>query len=207
MTVQKLVAGELGSNTYVLKDPTSGTACVIDCGEYTSRLEAALEGLELRYILLTHGHFDHILGVPALKEKHPEAKVLIHAGDERCLTDERSNLLFGRASFVPFCADATVADGEELQFDGATIRVMHTPGHSEGSVCYLMEENKMIFTGDTLFHMSCGRTDFYGSDPQKMRESLKRLSGLDDDYKVFPGHNSTTSMAVEKQYNVFLRDL
>lgn len=196
------------ANCYILKDEESGDALVVDPGVYDKRFEAMLrqEGItKLRYILLTHGHFDHIFGVNKLKRSFG-GEIVIHKDDEECLFNEKKSLAyFFREGQNKDKADICVSEGDELPFGNQTIKVMHTPGHTPGCVCYIIEN--MMFSGDTLFKGSIGRTDFRHSDPQKMLASLKRLAGIEEDYDVYPGHEGATTLSREKKFNPCLKGL
>lgn len=196
------------ANCYILKDEKSGDALVVDPGAYSNRLEALLrqEGItELRYILLTHGHFDHITGVGEL-QKNFAGKVVIHKADESCLWDGMQSLAsyFGEIQHRDK-ADVLVCEGDELSFGDEKIRVMHTPGHTKGGVCYIIGD--MLFSGDTLFKGSIGRTDFPSSDEGEMLDSLRRLAGLEGDYRVLPGHEEETTLSRERRFNPLLKGL
>ena len=172
---------------------------------YNKRFEAALRaaGVEkLRYILLTHGHFDHISGVKALKEDFG-GDVVIHREDAGCLYDKSKSL--ASKFFFPqhdVTADVLVDDGQRLPFGEGEIEVIHTPGHTKGSVCYTIED--IMLSGDTLFKSSIGRTDFPGGSFEEIKASLKKLAALEKNYTVYPGHDVSTTLEREKKYNPYV---
>ena len=172
--------GMVYANCYIVTDEESKEAFVVDPGVYNKRFEAALRaaGVEkLRYILLTHGHFDHISGVKALKEDFG-GDVVIHREDAGCLYDKSKSL--ASKFFFPqhdVTADGLVDDGQRLPFGEGEIEVIHTPGHSKGSVCYTIED--IMLSGDTLFKSSIGRTDFPGGSFEEIKASLKKLAALE----------------------------
>jgi len=188
-------AGPLGVNCYILED--EGTAAVIDPGGDAPEIMEALERAELRYILLTHGHYDHVGGAAELKEAYPQAAVYIHEKDFR---DVDLNLfpLSARLSGVNF-----YGEGDEIAFGGVKLQVLHTPGHSEGGVT--LRCAGLLFCGDTLFAGSCGRTDFPGGDPEKLMASLRRLGKLEGNLRVCPGHMELSTLDQERRTNPFLR--
>lgn len=206
VTVTCLPLGPIKANTYILTDEKSGKTAVIDAGACTSECKQALEGKDVQYILLTHGHFDHLLGVAELK-KLTGAQICIHAADAACLTDEEESLCSweypGAQTAVP--ADRLLKDGDVLELGETTLTVLHTPGHTKGGVCYADFENRLLFTGDTLFCLTAGRTDFPGGDDVELLTSLIRLRNLDGDFTVYPGHNRASTLEYERGHNRYMR--
>lgn len=205
----KLASIELGplpTNCYIGVNEETGHGFLVDPAKYHDKVVEAMRemGIEqLDYILLTHGHFDHILGVPGFLEKFPEAKVVIHKLDEPFLTDPVLSHSAAHGLDQPdMKADLVVEDGDTVPFDDAVFHVVHTPGHTTGSIVYLLDD--IMFAGDTLFRLSCGRTDFPESDPAAMRPSLQRLASLDGNYAVLPGHGPTSDLDYERQNNPFM---
>ncbi len=209
--VKSMPLGPLGANCYIVADILSGECAVIDPGGYTRELENALKderGVKLKYILLTHGHFDHISGVGELKEKHPEMKICIHALDAQCLNDPKMSLADGFApgSFKKgVSADILLHDGDKLRLGQNEIEVIGTPGHTRGGVTYKMGD--ILFTGDTLFRFTYGRTDFFGGSSADLERSIYRLFALEGDYVVYPGHNISTTLSYEREHNRILRGI
>ncbi|MBR6620532.1 MAG: MBL fold metallo-hydrolase [Clostridia bacterium] len=209
MNINCFPLGDIGANCYVLIDDVSKHAVVIDPGVPSDEVNNALMGYDLKYILLTHGHFDHIFGSASLKELYPDAKLCIHKNDEICLNDRTYNLIGDDYSgFLPeMKADIILNDGDVISFGEVQLKVLYTPGHSEGSVCYVDELNKIIFSGDTLFCLTVGRTDFITGSFEKMMESVKKLSLYDDEYAVYPGHNRSTTIGFERKRNRYMRKI
>lgn len=199
--------GMLPTNTYLGVNEETGNGFLVDPAVYELQVEEAMKEMgvrNLQYILLTHGHFDHILGVNGFLKNHPEAKVVIHKEDEAFLTDTvLSHSKMHGLTQEPVKADILVADGDVLPFDDTEFKVVHTPGHTRGSVVYLL--NDIMFSGDTLFQMSCGRTDFPESDPAAMRPSLQKLAALEGNYHVLPGHNGFSDLDFERKNNPFMK--
>lgn len=200
---------KMDSNCYLLTDDVSGECAMIDVGEPDGEAVRIAKRLgdKLKYILLTHGHFDHILGAKAAREASG-AQIVIHTLEKDALHDGTRSLmaLFGR--IIPYeldCCDAdiTVGDGDIIKLGESEIKVLHVPGHSQGSVCYVADN--YMFSGDMLFENSIGRTDFPYSDVGQMRESIERLLAIETDYTVCPGHGATTTLFREKKFNPYLR--
>ena len=193
MKLTALTVGSIETNCYIVYDEETKGAVVIDPSDDAALVEARIAalGLELRAILLTHGHFDHGGDVDRLLAKRP-APVYCHPADRKL----PSWLTHGLR------ADRELADGQVLDFDGLRFTVLHTPGHTPGSVCFLC--GGLLFAGDTLFAGSCGRTDLPGGSWREMAGSLRRLSVLDGDYTVLPGHGEATTLAEERAGNPYI---
>ena len=193
--------GVFSTNTYILEE--NNKVIVIDPAGKNEKVDSLIGERELVAILLTHGHFDHITGARDIKAKYG-AKIVISKTDAPMLNSSRLSLAaFCNAEQNNVDADILVDDGDEIELGDIKIKVMSTPGHTSGSVCYIAQD--CIFSGDTLFRCSCGRTDFPSGSPQQMAQSLKRLKELDGDYKVYTGHNSITTLDFERSNNPYMR--
>lgn len=199
MKVNMLQVGSIETNCYLLEDEASRQAAVIDPGGDAPEIIKALEGAELRYILLTHGHYDHTGGAAALLEAFPGAALYIHRADFQDVDPS----LFPLRTQVQGTNFYDEGDWISFGEDRIRLQVLHTPGHSEGSVTLRCGE--LLFCGDTLFAGSCGRTDFPGGSMRLMMASLRRLGQLEGDLQVLPGHMETSTLAAERQYNPYLR--
>lgn len=204
MNIIKLTVGELAANCFIVEAPEQ-TAIVIDPGAEAEVIAAELEsrGLTLKKILLTHGHFDHTAAAAELKEKY-NAQVYISAEDEELLSDRVKSVacFLPDSPYNPVEADARIKDGDVISQGSMKISVMSTPGHTAGSVCFITED--CMFTGDTLFCQSVGRTDLYSGNPKEQLKSLKRLAALDKNYKLYCGHGEDTDLDFERKRNPFL---
>lgn len=200
MKVSMMQVGPIGTNCYLLQDEESGLMTVIDPGDDWERILHQIKkaGGAVKYILLTHGHYDHTTGVPDLAKALPGVQVYIHQAD----ANGAGSQLFPLASQVK---DLNYYDeGDTLTLGSLTIEVLHTPGHSQGSVT--LKVGDVLFTGDTLFCGSCGRTDLRGGSYEEIMVSLKRLGELEGDFHVCPGHDRTSTLERERKYNPFLRE-
>ena len=207
-SVQTLMLGSLASNCHLLFLDEKRVIAV-DIGDDAKKLLRFLEEQQLTLvkILLTHGHYDHIAGVLAVQQA-TGADVYIHEQDAAMLGDPHRNLaewIEPWADFQPITEYHTVADGDVISDGETKITVLHTPGHTPGSVCYQCED--ILFTGDTLFHLSRGRTDFPGGSDRQMLESFRRLKHLEGDYRVYPGHNEASTLEYERTHNPTMRGI
>ena len=203
MKIKTVIVGMLRTNCYILEDELSGKCAVIDPGANSDRILAELQDKHVEYILLTHGHFDHILAAAEIKRK-TDAKIFIHKNDEHML-DERyvmSTNMVRNTPDVP-TPDGFFADGDILEMGSLKLNIINTPGHTKGSCVIVC--NDVIFSGDTLFYESWGRTDFEDGSDVEMVSSLKKLAMLDGDYSVLPGHSESTTLSHERNYNTLMR--
>ncbi len=210
--VQIFALGGFQTNCMVLThgSPAAGQPCwVIDCGyDPEPMLDAIQEqGLVPEKIILTHAHADHIAGLLEARSRFPEVPIYMHQAEESWLTDPMLNLsaALGLSVTAPSPA-GFLAEGDELDFEGMTFRIAHTPGHSPGSISLINEHFKLAFVGDTLFAGSIGRTDFPGSSFETLEEAIKtKLYVLDPDTVCFPGHGQPTTIGQEMHSNPFVK--
>ncbi len=202
LNIHSLALGMYQTNTYILHDDTSRTCCVIDPGYDADAILGKVRslGLTVEAILLTHGHFDHVGAVRAIVEA-TGCKLWMSQSDwsQSAASPHACYFPLANCDFteVWFCEDR-----EEIHAGGLTFTVYATPGHTSGSLCFLCGDS--LFSGDTLFAGSCGRTDL-GGDWAGLMGSLRRLASLERDLKVYPGHGESTTLAREKRYNPYLR--
>ena len=198
MKVSVMQVGPIGTNCYFLQDEESGLMAIIDPGDDWERIlhQAKKAEGKVKYILLTHGHYDHTTAVPDLVKALPGVQVYIHQAD----ANGAGSQLFPLATQVKDLNNYD--EGDTLSLGSLTIEVLHTPGHSKGSVT--LKVGDVLFTGDTLFCGSCGRTDLRGGSYEEIMASLKRLGELEGDFHVCPGHDRTSTLERERKYNPFL---
>ncbi len=205
MEISVLRLGQIGTNCYIFRQ-NGGCKCgVVDPGDQGEQVARWLvdKGLEAEAVLLTHGHFDHILGIPGLREEWPDLPVYCHPAD---MGEGRSTTgLFGETfPTVSSFGDITpYKEGDRVSVAGIDVEVLETPGHTPGSVTLRAED--VLFTGDTLFEGSMGRTDLPGGDEATIMKSLKRLGELEGDYQVLPGHEGQSTLERERKSNYCLK--
>ena len=200
MKLYHLQSGPLKVNTYFLVNE-DGQAVVIDSGENYKKIKSVEQTYNLKIVavLLTHAHFDHCGNVKKLQDDG----VSIYVSEldaPKLLNDDNLSSDFGR-KFEYLTADKTFSDGDVLEICGINIKVIATPGHTDGSVCFLVDN--LLFTGDTLFLGSVGRTDFRSGNRDDLVKSIKKLFAIEGDYSVYPGHDEFTTLEHERKYNVF----
>ena len=204
MEISVLQLGQIGTNCYIFRREGGYRCGIVDPGDQGEQVARWLvdKGLEAQAVLLTHGHFDHILGIPGLREEWPDLPVYCHPAD---LGGGDTTSLFGETfPTVRSFGDITpYREGDTVEVDGIRLEVLDTPGHTPGSVT-LRAEN-VLFTGDTLFAGSMGRTDLPGGDEGELMRSLKRLGELEGDYQVLPGHEGQSTLERERKSNYCLR--
>lgn len=200
MIFTTMPVGPLQTNCHILGDEETGLCCVIDPGDESGRVlgEVKKLGLKLQMILLTHGHWDHTGGVAGILEEYPDVPVYIHS-EELVATTGNAQYSYAGAGEN----QRTYGEGDVMELGETKIRVLHTPGHSRGSVVLLCGE--VMVAGDTLFAGSCGRCDLFGGDLDTMFVSLKRLAQLEGDYRVYPGHGPDTTLSYERRTNPYVR--
>lgn len=200
MKVSIMQVGPIGTNCYILEDEGEKRAAVIDPGDEAGRILSVLREMDSQvdYILLTHGHYDHTTAVPELHEALPDAKIYIHKADANG-TGSRIFPLAGQVKDLLF-----YDEGDALPLGALTVEVLHTPGHSKGSVTLKVRD--VLFTGDTLFAGDCGRTDLPGGSYEEILASLGRLGRLEGNFHVCPGHEQTSTMDREREINRYLRE-
>jgi glyoxylase-like metal-dependent hydrolase (beta-lactamase superfamily II) len=208
LVVRQAVVGPFAENTWLAADPDTGDALVLDPGGQTARvLGLAQPDLRIGRIVATHGHVDHVFGAEELRRR-TGASFHIHAGDEpflRALPGQAAGLGFGEAR--PPEVTSFLSDGETFRLGRHEARILHTPGHSPGGVSVWFPDDRILFTGDTLFAGSVGRTDLPGGDGATLLRSIReRLFPLGDDVRFFPGHGPAGTLGEERRANPYAGD-
>lgn len=200
MKIKAIAVGPLETNCYIVWDEASGEGVIIDPGDEPDRILELSGGLDIKYIVLTHAHFDHAGAVPELKEA-TGARVALHPGDLEAYRSVAEQAAFWGFDSGPMPEpDVMLEDGDELKAGALRLRVLHTPGHSPGGICLLGDG--VLFSGDTLFQGSVGRTDFSGGSASQLLESFRRLMALPAETVVLPGHGPASTIGAERTGNI-----
>lgn len=207
MLIKKIIVGPLENNCYIIGNDNTRDAFIVDPGDEPDRIfELILENkLKINFIVCTHAHFDHVGAVPEIKEQ-TNAKIVLHNEDLELYENiDKQAILWGYEVDPLPPPDIIVSEGDKLNVGNLVFEILHTPGHSPGAISIYGEG--ILITGDTLFAGSVGRTDLYGGDIRKLKNSFKRLMTLPDETKVLPGHGPETTIGEEKINNFFLYEL
>ena len=205
MIIKKLPLGPIEANTYISFDEKAKEGVVIEASGNAQKIKEELSTLnaKLKYILLTHGHFDHVFALNELKELYPDAKAFLNKNDKPLIEHVATQCAhFGIGAIEEPKIDEYVDENSALEFANIKIKPIHTPGHSKGSMCYLIENE--LFSGDTLFFEEIGRCDLFGGDFSEIEKSIReKIFTLDKNTIVHPGHGHDTTVAHEIKYNAY----
>lgn len=202
MKITSFACSPYQTNSYLVVDEETNKGFIVDPGGYVPQMTETIkgEGTTIDYIIITHGHSDHVAGLDDYKKDFPEAKVVVYVDEAPMVT--------GRTEFgntVATVPDTLVNDEDQMAFAGMTLQFKHTPGHTPGGMCVFIPEAHVLFSGDTLFRQSIGRTDFPGGSYREIDKSIKtKLYTLPEDTQVFPGHMGPTTIGFEKENNPFV---
>ena len=202
--IECVINGSLDENCYILYNDESDDCILIDPGSEAPLIDATLKEMKktAKYVLITHGHFDHIGAAKFFQDRG--ARVFVHKDDAKRMEYDRVAVMLGCHNVEWLKADETLEDGQILNLLGYEIEVIHTPGHSKGGVCYIIDSEKCIFSGDTIFFRSYGRYDFPDGSQQELISSFRKIFALEgrEDYIIYPGHGISTTLGDEKKYNM-----
>ena len=204
MKIEKIVEPYFGENMYILIDEETKKCAVVDPGGASDKILNYIRAnaLQLQYIILTHGHGDHIGAVNKIKSQ-TNVKVIAHNDEKELLNDNRKNLSYSmHCGPQELDADIYVHDKDKLELGNLKLSFIHRPGHTKGCMCIRVNDD--MFTGDTLFAGSIGRTDLYGGDYRQIEKSLKKLAKYEDKVKVHPGHGPSSTLGIEKMSNPYM---
>lgn len=207
MKIELFVTGMLGTNSYVVVNEEEKEAVIIDPAALSQKMKDYIEteGLTVKAVLLTHAHFDHIMGLDEITNTYGDLPVYVGEQDFSLLQSAKLNESMNFGVAYRFDGGDVIHDGEVLHLIDQEFQVIHTPGHTAGGVCYYLKDMGVLFSGDTLFRMSVGRTDFQTSNTQDLLSSIKeKLYLLPDETVVYPGHMSATSIGYEKRHNPYI---
>lgn len=206
MRICRLTVGPISTNCYIIMEESKKRALIVDPGGDADRIMNKIKELQVSVdaILLTHGHFDHMLAADALREKY-QVKVYLGQDDSELIKNPMENVsgMFGKP--ISTHADVVLQDGQVLELAGFEIKVLATPGHTKGGVCYYIEKESVAFSGDTIFQASVGRSDFPTGSGASLSKSIReKIFTLPEDTQLFPGHGDSTVVSYEKKYNMFV---
>ena len=206
MQIIRVPVGAFITNCYIAEGQEPGRGFLVDPADNPKKLISILEEKQIcpEAILLTHGHFDHIMAVKEVKEKY-QIPVYACRQEEAMLAEPTINMTAVYGSACSIKPDVLLDDGQIFEAAGFSIQMFHTPGHTKGSCCYYLKDEGVLFSGDTVFYGSVGRTDFPGGSTAEIVRSLHKLvDSLPEETEVFPGHDASTTIGYEKRYNPFV---
>ncbi|MDD4773883.1 MAG: MBL fold metallo-hydrolase [Eubacteriales bacterium] len=203
--ISTFILGDMQTNCYFLIDERSSETAVVDPAASADKIIRKINerNLKVKYIILTHAHFDHMMALEELRDML-RVPVYVHEQDAPALLNPEQSYMnsFGNSKVPGKPADLLLNDGDTLSLGQSSIKILHTPGHTKGSICLITEDN--IISGDTLFRGDIGRYDLYGGDFNQLKQSLQKIAALDGDYKIYPGHGSSTGLNTERKNNIYL---
>ena len=208
MKIDRFVIGPVGTNCYIVRNEDTDECFVTDPAACPPELVGHIrkEGLNVKAVLLTHGHFDHIMGIDGFLKEY-SVPVYVHEDDLKMMEDPQWNQSAIYTAGYTFAGAAPLRDGQTLSLAGYDFQVLHTPGHTPGGCCYYVKSEGVLFSGDTLFQRSVGRTDFEGSSTKDLIRGIReKLMVLPDDTHVYPGHMGETLIGYEKRENPFIQE-
>ncbi len=206
MKVERFLTGIISTNCYLAINEETRQTVVIDPAASPSSLMNHIkeEGLKIEAILLTHGHFDHIMGIDGFLKEY-KVPVYVHEADQELMNDPKANQSSTYTAGYTFAGAESIRDGQTLDLAGYEFEVFHTPGHTPGCCCFYVRSEGVLFSGDTLFANSVGRTDFPGSSTSDLVRSIReKLLPLPDETRVYPGHMGETAIGHERKHNPFI---